>query len=73
LSILLTNWALAVPVLFLFGSNLYLNRRLVLAFHNVQGPSFAFLAVLYYTLIYPFAVGLGALNAIFSKYFGLRP
>ena len=70
--ILLKNWSLALPVPLLFGSNLYLNRRLVRAFHNVRGPFFAFLAVLYYTLLYPFAVGLGAFSAIYSQYVGLR-
>jgi glycosyltransferase involved in cell wall biosynthesis len=72
LGILLKNWYLAAPVPLLFGSNLYLNRRLVRAFHNIRGPFFAFQAVLYYTSVYPFAVGLGACSAIFSQYFRMR-
>ena len=73
LSLLLKNWYLAAPVPLLFVCNLYLNRGLAKAFHNVLGPFFAFLAVLYYTSVYPFAVGFGAFSAIFSKHFGFRP
>jgi hypothetical protein len=72
LSLLLKNWYLTAPVLLLFACNLYLNRRLARAFHNLLGPFFAFLAVLYYTSVYPFAVGLGAFSAIFSQHSGLR-
>ena len=72
LALLFKNGYLAAPVPLLFGSNLYLNRSLVRAFHAVRGPFFAFLAVLYYTSLYPFAVGLGVSSAIFSQHFGLR-
>ena len=72
MGILLKNWAFVLPVLLLFGSNLYLNRNLVAAFHRVRGPFFAISALLYYTLVYPFAVGIGVLSGIFSQHFGLR-
>jgi len=52
--------------------NLYLNRHLIRAFHKTDGPSFAISAVLYYTFLYPFAVGIGAFSAIFSQHFGFR-
>jgi hypothetical protein len=29
--------------------------------------------VLYYTFLYPFAVGIGAFSGIFSQHFGFRP
>jgi hypothetical protein len=72
MGVLLQNWAFAFPVLLLFGSNLYLNRQLIHAFHKARGPFFAICALLYYTLLYPFAVGIGAFSGIFSQHFGLR-
>lgn len=67
------SWAPVLPVLLLFGTNLYLNRHLVRTFFRVGGPFFAIPAVLYYTLVYPFAVGIGVCSGIFSQHFGLRP
>jgi hypothetical protein len=34
---------------------------------------FAIPAMLYYTLVYPFAVGIGVCSGFFSQHFGLRP
>ena len=73
LGLLFQTRSFITPVPLLFGFNLYLNRRLIRTFHNVRGPFFAFQAMLYYTLMYPFAVGLGAFSAIFSHCFRLRP
>lgn len=67
---LVNSWSLAISAPLLYGANLYLNRQLIKTFYKTKRPSFAFLAVLYYTLIYPFAVGIGAFSAIFSKHFG---
>jgi len=72
MAVLLKNWAFIFPVPLLFGTNLYLNRRLIGAFHNASGTFFAISALLYYTLLYPFAVGIGAFSGIFSQHFGLR-
>jgi glycosyltransferase involved in cell wall biosynthesis len=72
LGLLLNNWTILVPILLLYGANLYLNRHLIGAFHKIHGPHFAISAVLYYTFLYPFAVGIGAFSAIFSQYFGFR-
>ena len=73
LALLLNNWVVTVPVLFLYGTNLYLNRNLIRAFIKTRGSYFAISAVLYYTFLYPFAVGIGAFSAIFSQHFGFRP
>jgi len=73
MGVLLQNWAFVLPVLLLSGSNLYLNRHLARAFYAVRGPFFAISALLYYTLIYPFAVGIGVCSGLFSQHFGLRP
>ncbi len=70
---LFSTWIFAPPVLLLFGANLYLNRHLVRAFHKVRGPFFAISAVLYYTFVYPLAVGIGVFSGLFSQHFGLRP
>jgi glycosyltransferase involved in cell wall biosynthesis len=45
---------------FLF--NLGLNRRLFRAFYDAKGGLFAFLAVLYYSLVYPVPVGIGTMK-----------
>jgi glycosyltransferase involved in cell wall biosynthesis len=73
LGLLLHNWIFVVPFLLLYGTNLYLNRHLIGAFHKIRGLSFAISAVLYYTFLYPFAVGIGAFSAIFSQHFGFKP
>jgi len=73
MGVLLEAWAFAFPALLLFAGNLYLNRYLVRAFYDVRGPFFAIPAVLYYTSVYPFAVGIGVFSGIFSQHFGLRP
>jgi glycosyltransferase involved in cell wall biosynthesis len=72
LSLQMNNWGVIVPALALYGINLYLNRNLVLAFLKTRGSYFAISAVLYYTFLYPFAVGIGAFSAIFSQHFGFR-
>jgi glycosyltransferase involved in cell wall biosynthesis len=71
--IILKSWAVALPVILLIGSNLYLNRHLIRAFYSTRGPFFAIPALLYYSFIYPFAVGIGVFSGIFSQHFGLRP
>jgi glycosyltransferase involved in cell wall biosynthesis len=73
LGLLLHNWIIAVPILLLYTTNLYLNRHLIRAFYKIRGPYFAISAVLYYTFLYPFAVGIGAFLGIFSQHFGFRP
>lgn len=71
IGLLFNSWFLAVPVVLLYGTNFYLNRKLFMAFRKTKGPYFAIMAVLYYTILYPFAVGIGAFSGIFSHYFGL--
>lgn len=53
--------ALLVPIPLFLAANLYVNRGLLLAFHRAGGLGFAALATLYYLLLYPVAVGFGAL------------
>jgi GT2 family glycosyltransferase len=72
LGVLLNTWAILLPLLLLYIVNLYLNRHLIRAFHTTRGPSFAISAVLYYTFLYPLAVGIGAFSIIFSQHFGFR-
>jgi len=71
LGLLFSSWPIAAPVVLLYGTNLCLNRKLFLAFGKTKGPYFAIMAVLYYTILYPFAVGIGSFSGIFSHYFGL--
>jgi glycosyltransferase involved in cell wall biosynthesis len=69
-AVLLRSWYFVLPVLPLFGCNIFLNRYLIKAFRKTGGSSFATQALLYYTLLYPLAVGLGACSAVFSHYSG---
>jgi amino acid permease len=52
--ILLAFMALAL------ASNLFVNRGLLLAYRRAEGLGFALMAALYYLLLYPLAVGIGA-------------
>lgn len=72
MAILVSNRLFFLPILPLFITNLYLNRNLIRAFYKISGPIFAFTALLYYSFIYPFAVGIGVSSSIFSQHFGLR-
>ncbi len=62
--------SLAVPVLLLLAANLLLNRSLIQAFYRTKGLGFTVLAVLYYTMLYPLAVGLGGLNGLINHFSG---
>ncbi len=55
--------------------DLFLNRGLLLAFHRAEGLGFALMAALYYLLLYPLAVGAGALAGMLRHVFSspLRP
>lgn len=55
-----TSWSIAV-IPFLFLVNLYFNKGLFLAFFRTKGLGFLIFAVAYYTMVYPIAVGAGAL------------
>jgi GT2 family glycosyltransferase len=72
LALQLNNLFFIIPVLLLYGLNLFFNRNLIRNFLKTHGPTFAISAVLYYTLMYPFAVGIGAFSALFSPRFNLR-
>lgn len=71
--LMLRTWSFGLPALLLYGSNLYFNRVLFRAFLRVGGPFFAIRAVLYYTFVYPFAVGIGIFSGLLSRNFRLRP
>jgi len=59
-SILLASLMLAI--------NLFVNRGLLVAFYRTKGFRFAFIATCYYLLLYPVAVGAGALAGL-ARYF----
>jgi GT2 family glycosyltransferase len=54
--------------LMLLGINLYINRNLLRAFYRTNGRRYALLASLYYTLIYPLAIGAGSLTGMLHYY-----
>lgn len=47
--------------------NIFVNKRLLHAFYKARGTIFALLAFIYYTLVYPLAVGTGVISGI-KKY-----
>jgi len=49
--------------------NIFINRKLIKAFYGAKGIIFALFAFLYYSAIYPFGVGVGALAGIMKYYF----
>ncbi|MBI5205083.1 MAG: hypothetical protein HZA11_09215 [Nitrospirae bacterium] len=59
ISVLTKNALILTAIPFIFGFNLYSNRKLMSAFYNAKGFLFSILAALYYTLVYPCAVGAG--------------
>ena len=72
IGILLQSWLYFLLIALLLGVNLYLNRNLAKAFHRARGPFFTVSALLYYALVYPFAVGIGVCSGIFSNHFAFR-
>lgn len=52
----------AVPAV--FAVNIFISRRLLKAFYETKGMVFALLASVYYTALYPPAVGAGALTGL---------
>lgn len=70
ISVLAKNALILAVIPFIFAFNLYSNRRLIAAFYNAKGFLFSILAVLYYTLAYPFAVGAGAIIGILKHTWG---
>lgn len=58
----------AVPMGLGAMTNLYASRRLLAAMHAAKGTGFACLATLYYTMLYPLAVGAGGLSGLVRYY-----
>jgi len=54
------NAYLLLPLPLIMGGNIFINRGLLRAFRRAGNGMFAFRAYLYYTLLYPMAVGAGA-------------
>jgi hypothetical protein len=52
------------PVVAVQAANAYASRGLLRAFHRAHGAVFASAATLYYLLVYPLAVGAGALAGL---------
>jgi GT2 family glycosyltransferase len=71
---LFTSWMVLQKSLFLyafvliFASNLFINRKLLSAFYEAKGVTFGVLAGVYYTTLYPFAVGAGVIAGTIKYY-----
>ncbi len=48
-----------IPVPLIFAFNIFISRKLLRAFYETKGLSFTILVTLYYTILYPLAVGAG--------------
>jgi glycosyltransferase involved in cell wall biosynthesis len=53
-----------IPAIVSFMFNLLINRRLLISFYRPKGFAFAVLATVYYTVVYPFPVGMGAASGM---------
>ncbi|MBI4698721.1 MAG: glycosyltransferase family 2 protein [Nitrospirae bacterium] len=68
-------WILFHKFLFLFSAtaifalNAFISRKLLRAFHETKGTEFAFRAFLYYSVIYPVPVGMGACAGLIDYLF----
>lgn len=62
------EYLIILPVLFLI--NIYFNRGLLGAFHSAMGLGFTLKAAAYYFLVYPVAIGLGALVGSINSLIG---
>ena len=70
---LLTGYSVFIFVAaLLLAINLFVNRGLLTAFYHTRGFKFALVATAYYLLIYPVAVGLGALAGLARYSVGRR-
>jgi len=58
------NTGFLVTILLISVTNIFASRGLFISFYKSKGFSFAIIAALYYTLIYPLAVGTGAFSGI---------
>ena len=56
----LTNRIFLILPLITACFNLYINKNLLRAFYRAKGAFFAIPASLYYTIVYPLAVGAGS-------------
>lgn len=61
---ILQNYPLLFSAVFLYFINLFLSRGLIRSFFNSKGLVFTVTATLYYSLVYPLAVGIGAFSGI---------
>jgi glycosyltransferase involved in cell wall biosynthesis len=72
--ILLALWVLSknffflAPLPLIFAFNISINRKLIRAFYVTKGFVFAFFAFIYYSMIYSFAVGIGAFAGVMKYY-----
>jgi glycosyltransferase involved in cell wall biosynthesis len=57
-----------LPPLIMAGFNLYANRNLLRAFYRAKGAFFAIPAALYYTMLYPVAVGAGSFTGVIQYF-----
>ena len=60
---------LLYPVPLILVANIFISRRLIKAFLKAKGILFAFLAFMYYSMIYPLPVGIGTAVGMVKYYF----
>ncbi len=66
------NSTFILPVPLILAINLFVNKGLLMAFYLTKGHLFALAATSYYLLLYPTAVGIGALAGL-ARYFAVSP
>ena len=62
LSVFVKDILFLMPVPFIFGANLWINRKFLDELYKTKGLSFALSAMFFYTMIYPVPIVSGALT-----------
>jgi len=70
--LLVGNSVFILLVSLILAINLFVNRGLLMAFYRTKGFQFALNATCYYLLLYPVAVGAGALAGLVRHFVGAR-
>jgi glycosyltransferase involved in cell wall biosynthesis len=66
------NSVFILLVVLILATNLFVNKGLLAAFYRTRGFPFALVATAYYLLLYPVAVGAGALAGLARHFVGAR-
>jgi glycosyltransferase involved in cell wall biosynthesis len=73
LGIISCESSMLIPLPLIWTANALVNRNLFRAFYRAKGTYFFFVAVFYYTLMYPAAVWIGAFKGLIQYFVRFKP